>query len=99
MNLIPNYFIFVLKILSNGSDYSASVYQNINHKLKTGISVAWSSTKDETSLGLGCIYKLDNDSCLRVWSQIFKLIKVNSIKKTFIIFYSINRPKLTTIVK
>jgi voltage-dependent anion-selective channel, putative len=60
---------FYLLIFSNGSEYSASVYQKINHKLETGISVAWSSTKDETRLGLGCVYKLDNDSYLRVIIQ------------------------------
>ncbi|XP_015795738.1 voltage-dependent anion-selective channel protein 2 [Tetranychus urticae] len=51
--------------LADLKEASSTVYQRVNDKLESGISLAWSSDKNSTQFGLGCIYKLDSDTSLK----------------------------------
>ncbi|XP_053205173.1 voltage-dependent anion-selective channel protein 2-like [Panonychus citri] len=51
--------------LADGKEASSTVYQRVNDKLETGISLAWSTDSNATRFGLGCIYKLDNDTSVK----------------------------------
>jgi len=51
--------------INDGQEFSGSVYQRVNDSLESGINLAWTSGNNTTRFGLGCIYKLDNDSSLR----------------------------------
>ena len=45
--------------------FGGSVYQKVNPKLETGINLGWTSTKSETSFGIGAKYELDKQTSVR----------------------------------
>ena len=45
--------------------FGGSVYQKVNPSLETGINLGWTSSKNETSFGIGCKYELDKFACVR----------------------------------
>lgn len=47
-------------------EFSGSVYQRVNDRLESGINLGWTAGNNVTRFGLGCLYKLDKDSSLRV---------------------------------
>jgi len=51
--------------VNDGQEFTGSVYQKVNDRLESGINLAWTSGSNTTRFGLGCIYKLDDDSSLR----------------------------------
>jgi hypothetical protein len=59
--------IDTIKTYSNdGQEFTGSVYQKVNPQLESGINLAWTSGNNTTRFGLGCIYKLDSDSSIKV---------------------------------
>jgi hypothetical protein len=51
---------------NDGQEFTGSVYQKVNSQLESGINLAWTSGNNTTRFGLGCIYKLDSDSSIKV---------------------------------
>ena len=51
--------------VNDGQVFGGSVYQKVNPQLETGINLGWTSTKNETSFGIGCKYELDKNSFVR----------------------------------
>lgn len=51
--------------VNDGQVFGGSVYQKVNPQLETGINLGWTSTKNETSFGIGCKYELDKSSSIR----------------------------------
>ncbi len=51
---------------NDGQEFTGSVYQRVNPQLESGINLAWTSGNNTTRFGLGCIYKLDSDSSIKV---------------------------------
>jgi voltage-dependent anion channel protein 2 len=45
--------------------FGGSVYQKVSPQLETGVNLGWTSTKNETSFGIGCKYELDKQASLR----------------------------------
>lgn len=51
--------------VNDGQVFGGSVFQKVNPRLETGINLGWTSTKNETSFGIGCKYELDKHACVR----------------------------------
>jgi voltage-dependent anion channel protein 2 len=51
--------------VNDGQEFAGSIYQRVNDRLESGVSLAWTSSNNATRFGLGCIYKLDSASTLR----------------------------------
>ena len=50
---------------SNENEVSGSIYQKLNPKLETGITLGWNTGSNSSKFNLGCIYKLDCCSSVR----------------------------------
>ena len=50
---------------SNENEITGSIYQKLNPKLETGITLGWNSGSNVSKFNLGCIYKLDCCSSVR----------------------------------
>lgn len=50
---------------SNENDISGSIYQKINPKLETAITLGWNSGSNVSKFNFGCAYKLDCCSSVR----------------------------------
>jgi voltage-dependent anion channel protein 2 len=67
MTIIFTIILLKLLLISNdGQEFTGSVYQKVNSQLESGINLAWTSGNNTTRFGLGCIYKLDSDSTVKV---------------------------------
>lgn len=51
--------------VNDGQEFAGSIYQKVNPKLESGIQIAWKSSSNATSFGIGCVYRLDSNSTLR----------------------------------
>ncbi|XP_076250419.1 voltage-dependent anion-selective channel-like isoform X3 [Rhynchophorus ferrugineus] len=52
-------------ISDDGQEFGGSIYQKINPKLETGITLNWSSGSSNTKFGIGAKYDLDKDASVR----------------------------------
>ncbi|XP_076368269.1 non-selective voltage-gated ion channel VDAC2-like [Tachypleus tridentatus] len=57
-------FVFHTNV-NNSQEFSGSVYQKVNDKMETAVQVSWNAGTNATSFGLGCIYKMDNNTSMR----------------------------------
>jgi len=51
--------------VNDGQEFCGSIYQRVNDRLESGISLAWTASSNATRFGLGCVYKVDSNSSLR----------------------------------
>ncbi|KAF7284095.1 hypothetical protein GWI33_022556 [Rhynchophorus ferrugineus] len=51
--------------VDDGQEFGGSIYQKINPKLETGITLNWSSGSSNTKFGIGAKYDLDKDASVR----------------------------------
>lgn len=47
------------------------MYQKVNEKLESGMTLSWTAGTNETRFGLGCNYKIDDDTSFRVCILIY----------------------------
>ncbi|KFM64129.1 Voltage-dependent anion-selective channel protein 2, partial [Stegodyphus mimosarum] len=57
-------FVFHSNVI-DGQEFGGCMYQKVNDKLESGMTLSWTAGTNETRFGLGCVYKLDEDSSLR----------------------------------
>lgn len=53
---------------NDGQEFAGSIYQRVNDRLESGVNLAWTASNNATRFGLGCVYKVDSSSSLRVSS-------------------------------
>jgi len=70
------YLIVWKNFRSDGSEYSGSIYQQVNNKLESGILLSWSSINSASSFGIGCLYKLNSATHIRVSLNVNWLIRI-----------------------
>jgi voltage-dependent anion channel protein 2 len=51
--------------VDDGQKFAGSIYQKVNSQLESGVHMAWAASSNVTTFGLGCVYKLDDNSTLR----------------------------------
>ena len=51
--------------VNDGQEFAGSIYQKVNPNLESGVHMAWVASSNATRFGIGCVYKLDDDSTLR----------------------------------
>ncbi|XP_076318077.1 non-selective voltage-gated ion channel VDAC2-like [Tachypleus tridentatus] len=51
--------------VNDGQEFGGSVYQKVNDKLETAVQLAWNAGSNVTMIGMGCVYKMDNNTSLR----------------------------------
>lgn len=51
--------------VNDGQEFAGSIYQKIDRRLVTAISMAWSPRSNNTLFGIGCKYILDRDTSIR----------------------------------
>lgn len=57
-------FIFHSSV-TDGQEFGGCMYQKVNDKLESGMTLTWIAGTNETKFGLGCVYKLDDDTSIR----------------------------------
>ncbi|KAF7200638.1 transcript variant X1 [Nothobranchius furzeri] len=50
--------------VNDGTEFGGSVYQKVNGKLETAVSLAWTAGSNNTRFGIGAKYQLDKDATL-----------------------------------
>lgn len=53
---------------NNGSDFGGSIYQKVNDKLETAVTLAWTSGNSGTRFGIAAKYQLDPSASISVSS-------------------------------
>ncbi|XP_013772782.2 voltage-dependent anion-selective channel protein 2-like [Limulus polyphemus] len=51
--------------VNDGQEFGGSVYQKVNDKLETAVQLAWNAGSNVTTIGMGCVYKMDSNTSLR----------------------------------
>lgn len=51
--------------VNDGQEFAGSIYQKVNSNLESGVHMAWVAPSNSTRFGIGCCYRLDDDSTLR----------------------------------
>jgi len=51
--------------VNDGQQFGGSIFQKVNDKLQTGITLSWTSGTNQTQFGFGCVYNLDQDTSFR----------------------------------
>lgn len=51
--------------VNDGQEFAGSIYQKVNPNLESGVHMAWTASSNATRFGIGCVYRLDDDSTLR----------------------------------
>jgi len=57
-------FVFHSSV-TDGQEFGGCMYQKVNDKLESGMTLSWTAGTNETRFGLGCNYKIDDDSSFR----------------------------------
>lgn len=51
--------------VNDGQEFGGSLYQKVNDKLQTAVSVSWQAGTNATRFGLGCVYAVDGDTSVQ----------------------------------
>jgi len=57
-------FIFHSSV-TDGHEFGGCMYQKVNENLESGMTLTWAAGTNETKFGLGCNYKIDDDTSFR----------------------------------
>lgn len=57
-------FVFHSSV-TDGHEFGGCMYQKVNDKLESGMTLSWTAGTNETRFGLGCTYKVDDDTSFR----------------------------------
>lgn len=60
--------VFHVSISNDGAEFGGSVYQKVNDRLETAITLAWTAGSNNTRFGVAAKYQLDEDASVSVSS-------------------------------
>lgn len=58
--------VFHVSISNDGAEFGGSVYQKVNDRLETAITLAWTAGSNNTRFGVAAKYQLDEDASVSV---------------------------------
>jgi len=51
--------------VDDGQQFNGSIYHKVNSNLACGVQLSWASGSNATKFGIGTVYNLDKDACVR----------------------------------